>query len=190
MAKDIEEFLKMAAKRRQEQKRAAGGDAGRSEPPRRSQPESRPAQSSSQSGRDREMRKPPVQPQRRPRPQQPAARRPAADPPARRGQLESRHAIEQHVQAGHLSSKDITDHASHLGEEVGLADDKLEARLHTVFDHSVSTLRPSTLGGHDHDALVVGPTIVRDLVQMLKNPRSVQQAILLQEILKRPSFDD
>ena len=172
MAKDIEEFLKMAAKRRQQQKKQGGRPAGAAPVP-------------------------------------PAAPAPARPAPARRAPIQPatdeeivvvgkttpmRHeSVAEHVKS-HIDTSSLGEHASHLGEEVALADDKLDARLHGKFDHSIGHLKIDK----SHSAFSTTTTttkvdvspIADDLLNMLSNPKSIRQAILLNEILQRPNFDD
>ena len=180
MPRDIEEFLKMAAKRRQQQKQQGGG-------PRAQRPASPPPQ-----------QQPPAQ---TPKPARPQTRRPPVQP-ANEDEIivlgtsttkspidPYRQSVSEHVKS-HIDTSALGEHASHLGEEVGLADDKLEARLHSTFDHSVASLESSgkvrQVGGSDDDLNAVAI----ELVAMLRNPNSIRHAIILNEVLTRPNFDD
>jgi hypothetical protein len=84
----------------------------------------------------------------------------------------------------------IAAHAETLGDELELADDKLEAHLHQVFDHKVGDLKKSTT-----EAGAASPTQAsRDaplpgaasIAHLLVNPQNVRNAIILAEILRRP----
>jgi hypothetical protein len=84
----------------------------------------------------------------------------------------------------------IAQHAQQLGAEVDLADDKLEAHLHQVFDHKVGDLKRSTM-----EAGAISPSqAARDaplpgavsIAAMLVDPQSLRNAILMAEILRRP----
>lgn len=118
-----------------------------------------------------------------------------ADQPARKiaaplepspyhGDTVSEH-VAQHVRP--LAESQLAEQAAHLGEEVGLADEKLEARLKAKFEHRLGTLRrreeepepevdplAATLGGEQ-------------IAAMLANPEGVRNAIILNEILQRPT---
>ncbi len=81
--------------------------------------------------------------------------------------------------------------AEQLGEEVGLADEAMEAHLQQKFDHQVGTL--SDVGHDEIESSEVfdpagesGATAAADIVAMLKNPNTVRQAVLLSEILSPP----
>ena len=84
-------------------------------------------------------------------------------------------------------AEQIAEHTRHLGEEVDQADDKLEARLHQVFDHQIGQLKKSTMEAAailSSDPAAEGTA--RDMLQMLRSPQSVRDAIVMAEILRRP----
>jgi hypothetical protein len=94
--------------------------------------------------------------------------------------------VAQHMRG----TQEIAEHTRHLGEEVDQADDKLEARLHQVFDHKLGDLKKSTL-----EAAAVSPSqATRDaalpgaasIANLLIDPQNVRNAIILAEILRRP----
>lgn len=76
------------------------------------------------------------------------------------------------------SSSDLTD-------DISLADDRMAAHLHSVFDHQVGRLqhRETT-----PTRPVSGSPIADSVVKMLKDPQGVQQLIVAQEILRRPEL--
>jgi hypothetical protein len=94
--------------------------------------------------------------------------------------------VAQHMRG----TEQIAEHVRHLGEEVDLADDKLEARLHRVFDHSVGQLRKQATdsapappeGPHDQAPAVSSSAIA----QMMRSQQAIRNAIILGEILHRP----
>lgn len=179
---EVEEFLRRAAARRA----AAQGQQGRRPPP----------------------QQPPPQPQLPPQP--PAYPQPA--PPQHRPgslaevvmlepvELVDAEVIESAPPRRDLGSRPagsqfrgpqaIAQHAQQLGAEVDLADDKLEAHLHQVFDHKVGHLKQSTM-----EAAAESPSqAARDaplpgavsIAAMLVDPQSLRNAILMAEILRRP----
>ena len=101
--------------------------------------------------------------------------------------------VAEHVQE-HLKStfKRIN---PELGTEVAEADDKIEARLHQVFDHRVSLLstvpgeaaRPPAADqpGAPRRAAAAIP-LAAAVAGIFANPATVSQAILIHEILRRP----
>jgi hypothetical protein len=61
------------------------------------------------------------------------------------------------------------------------------------FDRGAKKFESKRGGRKDVDSDIVGQAIspiVTDLIQMLRDPKSVQQAILMSEILRRPDFGD
>jgi hypothetical protein len=162
MAKDIEEFLKMAAQRRRE----SASNAPASQPP--------PAQS-----------RPPVkQQQKKP-----------SKPPILVGDDDAetisqrRESVAKHVQK-HLDTSRLKKHAEKLGEEVGRADDKIEARLHEKFDHQIGQLTGKEIASADSPRKSkASGTPKLSLLKMLAAPENIQQAIIMSEILKRPEWD-
>lgn len=176
MAKDIEEFLKMAAQRRAEQKRKEAGAAGQP------MPLAQPPQAYS----------PPVQPQ--PPVQRPPvvrAPQPVSQPakPATRKQPQKKTApkVTGNVRPT-IKPERVAEHATRLGEEVGLADDKMDAHIQDVFAHDVVTIGESS-PALEPSQRAKKPSLAADLKKMLGSPQSIRQAIILTEILNRPEFD-
>lgn len=178
MARDIEEFLRKAAERRQQQKGGAPQPQPPQPPPRRQPPraqepiiieavdadivEARPARR-------------PIQSQKKP-PKQSSIRN---------------QSVADHVKS-HINTSDIAEHAASLGERISSVHDKVDARIHKRLDRDLTAIddkpsvtdapRKEIFGARNADAAA-------ELYQMLQNPRSVGQAILVAEILKRPNFD-
>ncbi len=90
------------------------------------------------------------------------------------GGLTARHAI---------GSRSFGQRISHLGERVADADDRLEARLEGAFDHSVGSL------SHQNSPQPEPPSsTAAAIARMLDSPENVRQAIILNEILRRPAL--
>ena len=82
-----------------------------------------------------------------------------------------------------------------LGERLDQADERLESRLHDVFDHGLGQLSSGTAAqpqiAAGTDAAVweqrrEESPLFGQLMQMLSSPQQVQTAIVLSEILRRP----
>ncbi len=96
----------------------------------------------------------------------------------------------------HLDTSDVTAHSQSLGRRAAQADDIMESRVHEVFDHSVSRFDKSTRQiASDYEdiheqAAGQGPDQAIPLhdaiFQLLRSPTTVRQAIVVNEILKRP----
>jgi len=95
-------------------------------------------------------------------------------------------ALSQQV-SSYMNSGKFRESASHLGEQVGLADERLASHLHQTFDHQLGNLagQPNEVerGGAAQVRTVVGGT---ELSAMLRDPQTFRQAIVLNEILTRP----
>jgi len=194
MARDIEEFLRRAAQRRKQNQ----GQAPPKQPPAPEQPPA-PPQRRQRLADEADQRKSPeeLDPYRE-LPRSREAGRPKATPPPKAPPVaksakplrKRRETIAEHVRDAIVVS-DVTENASHLGEEVGLADEKLEARLEK-FDHKIGALEGMSsiqddgveVQGRDKSHLAVS------LLELFKQPQTIRQSILISEILKRPNFDD
>jgi hypothetical protein len=89
----------------------------------------------------------------------------------------------------HLAHSDFARRASQLGEEVGLADEHLEAHLHEKFGHRLGRLakKPRPIPQQPAPSATPRPPIAAlSVAEMLRNPQSLRNAIVLREILDRP----
>jgi hypothetical protein len=170
MAKDIEEFLRMAAARRRE---AAGS------PPVQPPPDPQPVPRSP-SQPPRSTSKPP---------------RKSSKPPVIVADDEvelivpGRESVARHVEK-HLDTSQLKRHAEQLGEKVGRADEKLQEHLHQKFDHQLGSLAKKPVMTTAETEASADRRTPRSLLQrMLATPQSIQQAIVLNEVLKRPEWD-
>ncbi len=91
--------------------------------------------------------------------------------------------VAEHV-AKHLSTADIVAHSQALGDDVGLADERLESRLHETFDHQLGNLQ------HREVEVSTSPQndLAIELVEMLSSPEGMRKLILANEILRRPEW--
>ena len=181
MARDIEEFLRRAAERRQQQK---GG--GQKPPPRPQPPRQQPQQ------RQPPRRQQPVEPEiievvpAREVRQKPQSRlKPRKKPNLRK------ESVAEHVKS-HIDTSRIADHAEHLGERITKVHEKVESRIQKRLDHDITVIddTPSVTDKPPVEIFGARSTASADgLREMLQDPKSIGQAILLAEILKRPDFD-
>ncbi len=173
MARDIEEFLRKAAERRQQQK----GGAPQQPPRRQPQPAQKPMIIDAVEADIVEAR---------------PARRPAPRPPKKPRKKSSirTQSVGDHVQS-HIDTSAIAEHASSLGERISSVHDQTDIRVHQRLDHDLTAIddkpsvteapRPAILGARNSNA-------ADELRQLLGNPKSIGQAILIAEILKRPDI--
>ena len=181
MARDIEEFLRKAAERRQQQK--AGG------PPKQQPPQRQPPR---QQDPILEVEAELVRPapfKRKPMPQKQPQSTPVRDRPRKQANLREQ-SVSQPVKS-HIDTSDIASRADTLGDRISRVHDQVESRVHQHLDHDISKIDdrptitddapPAIVGAASNDAVI-------ELRRLLANPKSVGQAIVLAEILKRPSI--
>jgi hypothetical protein len=181
MARDIEEFLRKAAERRQQK-----GGAPQQQQPRQAKP---PPQ-----------QQPPRQP---PRPEEPMiieaveadivearpARRSVQSPPQKPPKRSSirNQSVADHVQS-HIDTSGIAEHASSLGERISSVHDQVDARIHERLDRDLTAIDDKPSVTEAPRKKIFGATNAdkaAELHELLQNPKSVGQAILIAEILKR-----
>jgi hypothetical protein len=93
--------------------------------------------------------------------------------------------IRTHV-ARTVDTSDITQNLSHLGSEVSMADDRMDARLHERFDRKLSQINDGAYGEPvDAESEPVEGAAGR-IADMFRDARTTRQAIILNEILNRP----
>ena len=96
--------------------------------------------------------------------------------------------VSEHVQR-HLDTRDFQQRANTI-TKVDLADEELEERLHQAFDHQVGTLASRAEAKQAAAAASAAATATKvtasGVYAMLKDPNSLRNAIILQEILRRP----
>ncbi|ADB14803.1 hypothetical protein Psta_0107 [Pirellula staleyi DSM 6068] len=178
MADDIEEFLRRAIQRRMEaEKRSRGGQAAE-QPPQQAAPPPRPIQPPTR-------RQPPQQ--QRPRTIATPFEQPMVveaevieAPVAKRAER-----MQKELEKDFKSSTQMGERVKRLGQEVGLADDNLDAHLHQTFDHTVGSLTQ----GQQIEAAAEGPRatvspVATEVLKLLANPKSLAAAFILNEILQ------
>lgn len=180
MARNIEEFLKRAAERRKQQQQNQPPPA---QPPRQTRRVVEPAEIEI------------VEPVQVVKPLKAKSKQPrkslAKERPTLKRDLRDQ-SVADHVRQ-HIDTRDVSQHAEHLGERIQHVDDEVSARIHRIFDHDVGQLDDMPTVQDDEVATVTDmqySKLANDLLNMLSNPESVRQAIMVSEILRRPNFDD
>jgi hypothetical protein len=102
--------------------------------------------------------------------------------PKRRVTLAERAVEREEIRVGHLAEQ-----PSHLGSRIIEEDKQFDDQLKAKFDHTVGTLSATTSGTGEKPASPVVDTPARQIAAMLTNPAGVQQAVIINEILRRPS---
>jgi hypothetical protein len=93
--------------------------------------------------------------------------------------------IREHV-SHTMDTSDITSSSSQFGSKIGLTDERLEARIHETFDHDLSKIDDHLNADQQSDQTPGSPTAASEIAEMLRNPKSIRQAVILSEILDRP----
>lgn len=195
MARDIEEFLRRAAERRQQQQRNAGNpapDPAPQQPARPTKPiERRPIGARQPINEIEEIEVEIIEPTLVSR----------ADRDNSMGSLSGRAAkktdmrhesVSEHV-SRHLDTSRISEQTQSLGKRIASVHDEIDRDVHRHLDHDISVVDDKPTITDDVRQSVVGEyksPIAVELLQMLSNPKSIRQAIIMKEILTRPEFDD
>jgi len=97
--------------------------------------------------------------------------------------------VARHVSQYLTGDQQIAEQTRKLGAEVDAADNKMEAHLHSVFDHQIGRLKTtaSETAATPHERPAPEVT-AGELVARLRSPQSVRDAIVLAEILHRPQW--
>jgi hypothetical protein len=91
--------------------------------------------------------------------------------------------VEQQVAA---RSQSIAQKASTLGKRIVNEDQQFDSQLKAKFDHTVGSLSTAAPGSPEQAASSM-TTPAAQIAAMLANPDGVRQAMVLNEILRRPS---
>ena len=178
MRDEVEEFLKRVAQMRQAAEAQAKAQQQRPKPaapqapaPQRTVPAQRP-----------------VPPQRLvPARQEVAYVEPALAEVVEPEEIDRTEGFSRRVANDLRGSAQIAEHTRRLGEEVDLADDKLAAHLHQVFDHDLGRLKKTASEtAATPVAAAVSDVTVSELLKLLRSPNSIRDAIIMSEVLKRP----
>lgn len=185
MARDIEEFLRKAAERRNQQQRQG------QQPPQPKPPQ--PPVQRSQPIRNRLRPAENIEPEI-------IEDIEVVDYSDRRSRQfkQSKSAKQQSSRPSSRSSNRLTSQTSHsskLGEKVSQVSDRFDRNVHQHLDHEISKV-DSRLKASGRDSSgsegkkPKSSPMAEGLRRMLAKPETMGQAILAAEILKRPNFDD
>jgi hypothetical protein len=137
-------------------------------------------------------------PQARPAPPKPVPPRPGMPRPAGLESVEvldaeivdatpvpRRPAMAQRTEK-HVDTSGVTTHASRMDTEIGQADKKADEKsgvhFHDKFDQQASRMDDPD----DNVGAAAGAAFATRIAEMFRNPQSIQQAFILNEILNRP----
>jgi hypothetical protein len=77
--------------------------------------------------------------------------------------------------------------ASKLGQRIATEDQQFDTKIKAKFDHTIGTLGGSELPITVEQTLPSADSPAAQLAAMLANPTGIQQAVIVNEILQRPS---
>lgn len=113
----------------------------------------------------------------------------AVEPITRQG-IDRGESVAEHVTV-HMQNEEFRSRAAQMGYNLSQTDERLEERLHEKFDHQLGSLRSRSLDQQQNDdgygPVVLAPSSADELVAMLSTPQGMRQAILMNEILSRPT---
>jgi hypothetical protein len=186
---EVERFLKEARQAMDQQKQPPG----RNVPP--AKPQSRGPQTVPQKQQSKKPPKPPKLPAKQ------KGRVPLSEQTSLRSKLEQREredvergsSVSEHVQQ-HLDTSRFEERAGRLSHLKQTVEQDIGGHIHSSFDHKVGTLgeqagtRTDAQGAAmTTDDSATGPNSVVQIVAMLRDPQSMRNAIILQEILSPPT---
>jgi hypothetical protein len=99
-----------------------------------------------------------------------------------------RQSVAEHVAERVASrSQTLAEKTAQLGRRIVNEDQQFDSQLKAKFDHAVGTLAGNVATPAEQSAPPVADTPARQIAAMLANPDGVRQAVLVNEILRRPS---
>lgn len=172
MARDIEEFLRKAAERRQQQKQGQPPPQTAPAPP-QSKPFEHP--STLPPSRDEEIIETAeiVEPRKS----------------AKKKTKRKRETVAEHVDR-YLDTSDIKQKTASLGSQVAKIRDHFETTVHQHLDHDICSVDNDRQSAGGQSSQPGREGMAAQLKKMLGRPESIAQAILISEILNRPTFED
>lgn len=102
--------------------------------------------------------------------------------PKRRVTLAERAAAREEVRVSNLAEQ-----PAHLGQRIIEDDKQFDQQLRAKFDHTVGTLGGTPMMTDPQPTAPERPSPAAQIAAMLTNPEGVRQAVLLNEIMNRPS---
>jgi hypothetical protein len=120
-----------------------------------------------------------------PRQQQPAAQR-KPRPPRRPPQPRRESAAEHVTESVAAHAKAISEQTSRLGQRIIEDDHQFDVQLKAKFDHTVGTITSSPVTATEQTAVFALDSPAAQISAMLANPEGVRQAMIINEILRRP----
>jgi hypothetical protein len=122
-------------------------------------------------------------------PASPSAGTPADKPRQIRGSKpRRRQSVAEHVaEQVTAHTRSLADKASQLGQRIVAEDQQFDVQLKAKFDHTVGTLAGTATSAAAAQSLPASDTPAAQIASLLANPSGIRQAVLINEILRRPS---
>ena len=103
----------------------------------------------------------------------------------------SRESVAEHVaETMGTHSRTIGEQTSRLGHRIIEDDHQFDVQLKAKFDHTVGTLAPRSVTAAEQAAIMAASAVespASQIAAMLSNPEGVRQAIVVNEIIRRPA---
>jgi hypothetical protein len=107
---------------------------------------------------------------------------------AARSKPRKRKSVAEHVAEQVTSRADsLGAQASKLGQRIATEDQQFDTKIKAKFDHTVGTLGDSESSATAEQTPLLSDSPAAQLAAMLANPNGIRQAVLVNEILRRPS---
>jgi hypothetical protein len=104
------------------------------------------------------------------------------------GKPRKRQSVAEHVAEQVISrAESIASKASKLGQRIVAEDQQFDVQLKSKFDHAVGTLAGSAASAATEQTPPAPESPAAQLAALLANPGGIRQAVLVNEILRRPS---
>jgi hypothetical protein len=119
---------------------------------------------------------------------QPARTADKVRPPRDSAKPRRRQSVAEHVAEQVTShTRDLAAKASQLGQRIAVEDQQFDVQIKAKFDHTVGTLADSTVPPATEQSPPPSDSPAAQLAALLANPSGIRQAVLINEILRRPS---
>jgi hypothetical protein len=103
------------------------------------------------------------------------------------GKQRRRQSVAEHVAEQVTShTRNLADQASRLGQRIVAEDEQFDVQLKAKFDHTVGTLTGTATPASEQTPPPADSPAAQ-LAAMLANPGGIRQAVLLNEIMRRPA---
>jgi hypothetical protein len=93
--------------------------------------------------------------------------------------------VQEHV-ARHMSTADVTEHATTLGTDVSQADERFQSQLQDRFQHQIGSLEPRQQ--QPTQVTRRRSAAAAEIADLLRSPQGMRQVIIASEVLRRPEF--